>query len=326
MKFEGFLALYREAREEGDGKALEDEQALPVVDVGETDPVKEITPTQHFTEPPPRFSEASLVKELERLGIGRPSTYASIISVLADRRYVLLEQRRFFPTELGETVEKVMVKQFPDIFNVDFTSEMEGELDKVEDGDARLAATCSRISRSVRGRARRRRTSRRSSPRRTISRVLATEHCPDCGGKLDADGRILRAVPRLRESSQDVQVHAPAQGRERKPRDDRPSLPRVRQADGHSPGTQRRVPRLQQLPEVPRHALDADGRQVPEGRRRHRRAPLEEARQGVLRLRESSDVRLRRVEQAGCSRTCPECGFVGAEMKSTKARGDFRSA
>ena len=73
---------------------------------------------QHFTEPPPRFSEASLVKELERLGIGRPSTYASIISVLADRRYVELEQRRFFPTELGETVEKVMVKQFPDIFNV----------------------------------------------------------------------------------------------------------------------------------------------------------------------------------------------------------------
>ena len=75
------------------------------------------------------------MKELERLGIGRPSTYASIISVLADRRYVELEQRRFFPTELGETVEKVMVKQFPDIFNVGFTSEMEAELDKVEEGE-----------------------------------------------------------------------------------------------------------------------------------------------------------------------------------------------
>jgi DNA topoisomerase I len=134
IKFQGFLALYKEAREEGDSKALEDEQALPVVELGERVPVISITPSQHFTEPPPRFSEASLVKELERLGIGRPSTYASIISVLADRRYVLLEQRRFFPTELGESVEKVMVKQFPDIFNVAFTSEMEGELDKVEGG------------------------------------------------------------------------------------------------------------------------------------------------------------------------------------------------
>ena len=101
VKFQGFLALYREAREEGDSKALEDEQALPFLEQGERVPVKAITPTQHFTEPPPRFSEASLVKELERLGIGRPSTYASIISVLAERRYVLLEQRRFFPTSLG---------------------------------------------------------------------------------------------------------------------------------------------------------------------------------------------------------------------------------
>ena len=77
IKFPGFLALYREAREEGDSKALEDEQALPVVEMGENVPVLSITPSQHFTEPPPRFSEASLVKELERLGIGRPSTYAS---------------------------------------------------------------------------------------------------------------------------------------------------------------------------------------------------------------------------------------------------------
>src|SRR5690349_16790757 len=135
IKFQGFLALYREAREEGDSKALEDEQALPAIELGENVPVVSITPSQHFTEPPPRFSEASLVKELERLGIGRPSTYASIISVLVDRRYVNLEQRRFFPTELGETVEKVMVKQFPEIFNVDFTSGMELELDKVEGGE-----------------------------------------------------------------------------------------------------------------------------------------------------------------------------------------------
>ena len=134
VKFPGFLALYRESREEGEGKALEDEQALPVSEKGERVAMTEVIPAQHFTEPPPRFSEASLVKELEKLGIGRPSTYAQIISTLQDRHYVNLEQRRFFPTELGESVERVMVKQFPDVFNVGFTSEMEGELDRIEDG------------------------------------------------------------------------------------------------------------------------------------------------------------------------------------------------
>ena len=84
--------------------------------------VRQITPSQHFTEPPPRFSEASLVKELERLGIGRPSTYAQIISTLTAREYVKLEQRRFTPTELGETVETDHGGQFPSIFNVEFTS------------------------------------------------------------------------------------------------------------------------------------------------------------------------------------------------------------
>src|SRR5918992_1397765 len=101
IKFQGFLVLYREAHEAGDHRVLEDEQPLPPMEKGELVPVLEITPNQHFTEPPPRFSEASLVKELERLGIGRPSTYAAIVSVLVDRRYVQLEQRRLRPTELG---------------------------------------------------------------------------------------------------------------------------------------------------------------------------------------------------------------------------------
>src|SRR5437867_2751401 len=121
VKFDGYQRLYKEVREAGEGKALEEEQGLPVVRKGEEIPVKAITPWQHFTEPPPRYSEASLVKELERLGIGRPSTYASIVSTLVDRRYAMLEQRRFFPTQLGEQVEKVMVKSFPDVFNVRFT-------------------------------------------------------------------------------------------------------------------------------------------------------------------------------------------------------------
>jgi len=134
VKFPGFLALYKEAHEEGDHTSLEDEQALPAIAAGARIPVSAIDPTQHFTEPPPRFSEASLVKELEKLGIGRPSTYASIISTLTERHYAELEQRRFFPTGLGESVEKVMVRQFPREFDVGFTARMEGELDKVEEG------------------------------------------------------------------------------------------------------------------------------------------------------------------------------------------------
>lgn len=135
IKFQGFLALYQEAREDGDGKALEDEQALPSLEEGSDVLVKYIKPSQHFTEPPPRFSEASLVKELEKLGIGRPSTYASIVTTLTDRRYAELNQRRFFPTQLGEQVEKVMVTSLPDVFNVEFTSKMEDQLDSIEEGE-----------------------------------------------------------------------------------------------------------------------------------------------------------------------------------------------
>src|SRR2546423_1863099 len=135
VKFDGYQKLYKESREAEEAKPLEAEQGLPSVQKGEEIPVKAITPSQHFTEPPPRYSEASLVKELERLGIGRPSTYASIVSTLVDRRYANLEQRRFYPTPLGEQVEKVMVKSFPDVFNVRFTSHMETDLDKVEEGD-----------------------------------------------------------------------------------------------------------------------------------------------------------------------------------------------
>ncbi len=135
MIFDGYHVLYTEGREAEEGKGVEDLSPIPPLEVGEQVTVRQIVPDQHFTEPPPRFSEASLVKELERLGIGRPSTYASIISTLTAREYVTLEQRRFTPTELGETVERIMIDSFPSIFNVDFTAAMEGELDKIEEGE-----------------------------------------------------------------------------------------------------------------------------------------------------------------------------------------------
>jgi DNA topoisomerase-1 len=135
LVFDGYHVLYTEGREKEEGKTMDDLPPIPPLVVGDQVEVREITPSQHFTEPPPRFSEASLVKELERLGIGRPSTYSAIISTLSAREYVRVDQRRFFPTDLGETVEKIMIGKFPDIFNVEFTSEMEDELDRIEDGE-----------------------------------------------------------------------------------------------------------------------------------------------------------------------------------------------
>lgn len=135
MRFDGYHRVYMEGHEKEEGRTMDDLPQIPELVKGDQVELREITPNQHFTQPPPRYSEASLVKELEKAGIGRPSTYSSIITTLTARDYVRLEQRRFFPTELGETVEKVMVSRFPEIFNVEFTSEMENELDRVEEGE-----------------------------------------------------------------------------------------------------------------------------------------------------------------------------------------------
>ena len=125
LKFPGFYAVW--PREE-------DEKLLPVMQVNEGLELHGLKPEQHFTQPPPRYTEASLIKELEEQGIGRPSTYVPIISTIQDRGYVDQEQRRFVPTWLGETINEVMNKHFPDIVDTNFTAEMERKLDDVEEG------------------------------------------------------------------------------------------------------------------------------------------------------------------------------------------------
>jgi len=135
VTFDGFTRLYREATESGEHRRLDDLEPLPSLEKGNVADLESIEPKQHFTQPPPRFSEASLVKEMERLGIGRPSTYASILGTIQDREYVVQEDRRFAPTPLGQTVSRLMVRVFTDLFNTDFTSRMEGELDRVEEGE-----------------------------------------------------------------------------------------------------------------------------------------------------------------------------------------------
>ncbi len=135
LKFDGFTRLYKGVYEKEEGRHLDDLEALPALAEGEVVRLVQLDKTQHFTEPPARFSEASLVKELERLGIGRPSTYASILSTLVERTYVELDSRRFAPTPLGETVVQVLIRVFPETFDVDFTSSLEANLDRIEEGE-----------------------------------------------------------------------------------------------------------------------------------------------------------------------------------------------
>jgi len=126
IQFDGFLRVYPLGLKEVELPALQKAEKLNLV---------EITPEQHFTEPPPRYNEASLIKTLEEYGIGRPSTYAPIISLLQERRYVEKdENRRFYPTELGELINEVLVKHFPEIVDVGFTAKIENELDEIASG------------------------------------------------------------------------------------------------------------------------------------------------------------------------------------------------
>jgi DNA topoisomerase I len=134
QKFDGFLKVYQEGRDEKLADD-EDERNLPRVTAGETLTLNQIDPEQHFTEPPPRFTEATLVKALEEKGIGRPSTYAAIMTTIQDREYVEKKESRFHPTALGKTVNDVLIDGgFDDLFNETYTARMEHELDEIEEG------------------------------------------------------------------------------------------------------------------------------------------------------------------------------------------------
>jgi DNA topoisomerase I len=139
MKFDGFLAVYEESADDDIVrlKTADDEDqdiSLPPLKQGEEVKPIDITPRQHFTEPPPRYTEASLVKALEEKGIGRPSTYATILTTIQEREYVRKDQGKFRPTELGTVVTDMLVKHFEDIFDLQYTARMEEELDEVEEG------------------------------------------------------------------------------------------------------------------------------------------------------------------------------------------------
>jgi DNA topoisomerase I len=150
MKFDGFIRVYTEGRDEerkdGEDEDDESERQLPPLTEGERLRLQELLPEQHFTQPPPRFSQATLIKELEEKGIGRPSTYATIMGTILNKEYVVEDKsRRLRPSELGFLITELLVDAFPDILNVEFTASMEAELDQIEEGKEKWLAAMRRF-------------------------------------------------------------------------------------------------------------------------------------------------------------------------------------
>jgi len=179
IAFDGFRRLYTESREED--KDEEEQHTLPPLREGEPLELLAVEPKQHFTEPPPRYTEASLVRALEAEGIGRPSTYASIIDVLRRRGYVRMEKRRFVPTDVGEVVNRFLVQHFPDIVDLGFTAEMEETLDAIARGEKQwkpvLRAFWGPFSERVQHTLQHVRKSEATTEE-------LNETCPECGQKL----------------------------------------------------------------------------------------------------------------------------------------------
>ena len=176
LVFSGFTRVYEEQTEDA-LKKDDTNRPLPPLDEGQAVVCEKIVPKQHFTQPPPRFSEASLVRTLEEEGIGRPSTYASIISTLSDRDYVRLQQRQMHPTDLGRMISGLLVKNFPDLMNVRFTAEMENRLDSIEEGKETWTAALKDFY-----------TPFEKTLKEAESTINEPEpvgkECPDCGGEL----------------------------------------------------------------------------------------------------------------------------------------------
>lgn len=178
LVFPGFIAVYMEGRE--DETEEEGETTLPIVAVGEKLPIDNIFGEQHFTQPPPRYSEASLVKTLEEYGIGRPSTYANIISTLKAREYVLLDKKRFVPTDVGEVVNKFLTEHFTRYVDYDFTAKLEDQLDNISTGEREWIPVLKEFwldfDRQV--------EEKKNVERKDITQEAIDEDCPKCGAPL----------------------------------------------------------------------------------------------------------------------------------------------
>jgi DNA topoisomerase-1 len=177
----GFMRVYLEGRDDATSADDDEERMLPDMTEGQLVDLLAIRPEQHFTEPPPRYSEASLVKALEELGIGRPSTYASIISTLQEREYVLLEKKRFLPTDVGRIVNKFLTEHFTSYVDYDFTARLEDELDAVSRGEEDWIPLLEQFWRPFKDRVDH---THENVERKDVTQETIDEKCPECGGQL----------------------------------------------------------------------------------------------------------------------------------------------
>jgi DNA topoisomerase-1 len=180
MKFDGFIKVYTEWKDEDARDDENDEvEQLPELTEGQAVRLTDLLAEQHFTSPPPRYTEATLVRTLEAEGIGRPSTYASIIGTIAAREYVHIESRRFFPTPLGEVVVSFLKAHFGEVVDVGFTSRMESTLDEIAEGDEAWCATVTRFLDEVDTWVKERKPERPRLP------LLHPADCPECGAPME---------------------------------------------------------------------------------------------------------------------------------------------
>ncbi|NEV61015.1 type I DNA topoisomerase [Thiorhodococcus minor] len=177
----GFMRVYLEGRDDVKGADDDEDRMLPDMKAGELVDLKQIRSEQHFTEPPPRYSEASLVKALEEYGIGRPSTYASIISTLQDREYVVLDKKRFLPTDVGRVVNKFLTEYFTSYVDYDFTARLEDELDAVSRGEEEWIPLLEQFWRPFKTRVDH---TQENVKRSDVTQEKIDEVCPKCGGQL----------------------------------------------------------------------------------------------------------------------------------------------
>ncbi len=180
IKFDGYLAVYQEGRDEGQPDEL-DGKALPPLSQDEPLDLLQLVPEQHFTQPPPRYSEATLVKILEELGIGRPSTYAPVMGTLQERYYITREGKQLRPTELGMLVNDLLVEYFPDIVDTGFTSHMEEELDEISSGSRTWVPVIRSFYSPFEDRLQ---TAESQMERVKIKDEPAGEECPNCGREM----------------------------------------------------------------------------------------------------------------------------------------------
>ncbi len=186
----GFMSVYQEGQD--DKKGDDDEKMLPTLEEGQLIELRDIRADQHFTEPPPRFTEASLVKSLEEFGIGRPSTYASIISTLQNREYVTLEKKRFQPTDVGEVVNRFLTQHFTQYVDYDFTAKLEDDLDSVAAGEIDWIPVMERFWSPFIERVQ---TTEEGVSRQDVTSEDMEEKCPKCGQhlqtKLGRSGKFI---------------------------------------------------------------------------------------------------------------------------------------